>query len=583
MKLHRLAATCTTAALAITVLAPDAASAAPKPTIQLLALNDLHGNLDAVPGAAGQVVATDDAGQPVNVQAGGVARMATLMERAREGQDRSLTVAAGDMIGGSPLVSAAYHDEPTVDVLGELGLSVSSVGNHEFDEGRDELLRVVRGGCHPVDGCAVDGEDYAGTPFPYLAANVVDTATGEPILPPYWVKDYDGVKVGFIGLATRSVPSVVVQSGITGLEFRDEVATINKYAKELSRKGVKAIVTIIHEGGEKTAPEYDFDCDAQGPGLGLVGPIKAIAENASSAVDLIVTGHSHEAFVCTIPDPKGKPRLVTQAASFGRTFTDIRFQVNPDTGDVIRKSVTANNKVVALDTPEDPAIKSLVDTWRARSAEIADAPVGYITGDIPGRGSPAPEKPLGDLITDTQAEATGARIAFLNPGGMRADLVHKAGGDEGDGVVTYGESFQVQPFGNLLVTMDLTGAQVLQVLREQYSGENGEFPRLLQNSAALEYSVDESKEDGERVLAETVRIDGAALDPAAVYRVAANNFLADGGNGFHTFEQGVDRVNNGVDLDAFVAYMKAHTSAEKPLDPPKADRVTFVGQPPRLL
>ncbi|HEY1175983.1 MAG TPA: metallophosphoesterase, partial [Phytomonospora sp.] len=374
MKLPGIAAASTAAALVISVLAPVPAQAAPKPVIQLLALNDLHGNLDAVPGAAGQVVATDDAGQPVNVQAGGLARMTTLLKRAREGQSRSLTVAAGDMIGGSPLVSAAYHDEPTVDVLGEMGLAVSSVGNHEFDEGRDELQRMAEGGCHPVDGCAVDGEEYAGTPFPYLAANVVDTSSGEPILPPYWIKDYDGVRVGFIGLATRDVPSVVVQSGIKGLEFRDEVATIDKYARELSAKGVKAIVTLIHEGGEKTSPAYDADCDAQGPGTGVVGPIKAIAERASSAVDLIVTGHSHEAYVCSIPDPKGKPRLITQAASFGRTFTDIRFQINPDTGDVVRKSVTAANKVVALDTPEDPAVKSLVDTWHERSAEIADAP-----------------------------------------------------------------------------------------------------------------------------------------------------------------------------------------------------------------
>ncbi|GIG67024.1 bifunctional metallophosphatase/5'-nucleotidase [Phytomonospora endophytica] len=583
MKLPGITAASTAAALAFTVLAPVPAQAAPKPVIQLLALNDLHGNLDAVPGAAGQVVTTDDAGQPANVQAGGLARMATLLKRAREGQNRSLTVAAGDMIGGSPLVSAAYHDEPAVDVLGEMGLAVSSVGNHEFDEGRDELQRMVRGGCHPVDGCAVDGEEYAGTPFPYLAANVVDTASGEPILPPYWIKDYDGVEVGFIGLVTRDVPSVVVQSGIAGLEFRDEVATIDRYAKELSRKGVKAIVTLIHEGGEKTSPAYDFDCDAQGPGTGVVGPIKAIAERASSAVDLIVTGHSHEAYVCSIPDPKGKPRLITQAASFGRTFTDIRFQINPDTGDVVRKSVTAANRIVALDTPEDPAIKSLVDTWHARSAEIADAPVGYISGDIPGRGSKDPEKPLGDLISDTQAEATGAQIAFLNPGGMRADLVYEAGGREGDGVVTYGESFQVQPFGNILVTMDLTGAQVLQVLREQYSGANAEFPRLLQLSGSLEYSVDESRKDSERILAETVRIDGAALDPSAVYRVAANTFLADGGNDFPTFKEGTDRVNNGVDLDAFVSYLKAHSSAKKPFAPPKADRVTFLGQPQRLL
>ncbi|GHJ47393.1 5'-nucleotidase [Catellatospora sp. TT07R-123] len=561
---------------------PAAAAAPARPTVQLLAVNDFHGNLDAVPGAAGSVVEVDDTGHETLVPAGGIARMATLLKQARTGQGRSLTVGGGDMIGGSPLISAAYHDEPTVHALEALGLKVTTVGNHEFDEGRAELLRIAKGGCHPVDGCAEPGVRYPGAAYPILAANVVDTATGKPILAPYWVKKYQGFKVGFIGVVTHTVPSLVVQAGIQGLEFRDEVATINKYAKELGGKGVNAIVVLIHEGGLTSERAYDFDCDAAGPGTGLTGAIKTIAQQATAAVDLIVSAHSHEAYVCDIPDPKGHRRLVTQAASFGRTFTDIRFAINPATRDIARASVQAANHVVTLDTPEDPAVRQVVETWRARSAEKANQPVGYIAGNLPGRGATTLETPLGDVIADSQAEgsaAAGSQLAFLNPGGMRADLVYAATGSEGDGVVTYGEAFQVQPFDNILVTMDLTGQQLLAVLREQFSGDNTASPRLLQLSDGLRYTVDLARAGADRVLADTVRVAGAPLDPAAVYRVTANTFLAEGGNGFTTFRDGTNRVNGSVDLAAFVAYMQAHTAPANPLPVPAANRVTILPAP----
>ncbi|MCF6523692.1 bifunctional UDP-sugar hydrolase/5'-nucleotidase [Streptomyces sp. JJ36] len=571
-----------TAVLATTTAAPGSGpAAAPEPLrVQLLALSDLHGNLDPVSGAAGAVSVAGGSGRPVKVQAGGLPQMATLMDRARRGQEDSLTVGAGDLIGGSPLVSAAFHDEPTVEALETLGLDVTSVGHHEFDEGRAELRRMAHGGCHPEDGCAVPGERYDGADFPYLAANVTaQGGTGEPVLPPYWTTRLsNGERLGFIGLASRDTPSAVSAAGVRGLAFADEVQTIDRYARELDRQGVEAVVVLVHEGGARAGAAYDADCDAEGPGSALSGRIKRIAERATPKVDLIVSGHSHEPFVCEVTDPAGRQRTVTQAASFGRTFTEVRFAVDPESGDVVRSSVSARNRIVHTDTPEQPAVRRVVEKWRDRSAELADRPVGHIAGDLPGPGASGPETPLGDLIADARVAATrgqGARIALLDPGGMRADLTYTAQGKEGDGVVTYGEAFQVQPFGNRLVTMTLTGDQLLTALRQQVSGPNTAEPVFLQPSAGLRYTVDLSRKGPDRVRAGTVRVAGEPLRPARRYRVTVNSFLADGGDGFRVFRAGADRQTGTTDLAAFTHHLSEHSSPGRPLATPRADRVSF--------
>ncbi|AXK31756.1 bifunctional metallophosphatase/5'-nucleotidase [Streptomyces armeniacus] len=574
-----------TLSIVITVTATSASSsppatAAPRPLpVQLLALNDLHGNLDPVSGAAGALAKQNGDGQVSSVQAGGVPQLATLLDRAREGQSDSVTVGVGDMIGGSPLLSAAFHDEPTVDALETLGLDVSSVGNHEFDEGSGELLRMTDGGCHPKEGCADPDQPYDGADFPYLAANVTREGGKEPILPPYWIKRLpNGERVGFIGLTTQHTPSAVSAAGVRGLEFADERRTIDRYAEELDGKGVKAIVAMVHEGGTRAGKAYDADCDAAGPASALSGPIKQIGQRVSPKVDVILSGHSHEPYTCTVDDPAGNPRPVTQAASFGRAFTDLRFVLDPETRDVVRSSVTARNHLVPTATPRQQAVNEVVERWRARSAELSDEAVGHIEADLPGRGSKEPETPLGDLITDTQVEATngaGAQLAFLNTGGMRADLTYKAQGKEGDGVVTYGEAFQVQPFDNLLVTMTLTGDQLVQVLREQFSGENAAEPIFLQLSSALRYSADMSRQGAERLLEDTVRVNGKPVTATERYRVTVNSFLADGGNGFATFKKGTDRETGTTDLSAFTEYLRKHTSKDNPLAAPKAERITF--------
>lgn len=583
-RLSRLALVAGGGALGLTALLGGPGAAAPLPAdappvgglpVQLLALNDLHGNLEPVSGPAGAVTTRAADGELHNVQAGGLAQMATLLDQARSGHPNTLTVGVGDMIGGSPLLSAAFHDEPTVDALETLGLDVTSVGNHEFDEGPDELLRMANGGCHPKDGCADPAHPYDGADYPVLAANVTRDGAAQPILPPYWITRLpNGEQIGFIGLTTRDTPSAVSVAGTRGLTFADEKPVIDRYADELDKRGVKAIVALVHEGGQRTGAAYDAAC---GPdGAQLSGRIKQIAERVSPKVDLILSGHSHEPYVCTVQDPAGNPRTVTQAASFGRTFTDVRFAIDPATDDVVRDSVTARNHLVPANTPKQAAVAQVIDTWRARSAAMASRPVGYISADLPGRGSSALETPLGDLIADTQVEATapaGAQLAFLNPGGMRADLVHRAQSGEGDGVVTYGEAFQVQPFDNFLVTMTLSGDQLLQVLREQFTGLNADEPRLLQPSDGLRYSVDLSRGGADRLLAGTVRVNGAPVRSDAGYRVTVNTFLADGGNGFTTFTQGTDRVTGTTDLDAFTAYLKAHSSPQAPLAPPAAHRV----------
>ncbi|MFE9390644.1 bifunctional metallophosphatase/5'-nucleotidase [Streptomyces sp. NPDC006784] len=592
---RRLALAGASAAL---LLVPGLSAAAPAPAsgpgrttpVQLLALNDLHGNLDAVPGPAGAVQRRGPDGEPERVQAGGVPRLATLLDRARadaEGAD-SLTVAAGDMIGGSPLLSAAFHDEPTVEALETLGLDVSSVGNHEFDEGPEELQRMVEGGCHPKDGCAEPGRPYDGAGFRYLAANVLPrtasgnarpTARPRPVLPPYWIKRLpSGERIGFIGLTSKDTPSAVSASMTEDLVFEDEVATIDRYADELDRKGVRAVVALVHEGARPPGGTYDATCGENGADDRLDGRIQGIAEQASPKVDLFVTGHSHEPYMCSVEDPAGKPRLVTQSASFGRTFTDLRFDIDRGTGDMVRSSARATSHIVTTDTSGQPAMERVVEKWRSRSAELANEPVGYVSDDIPGRGSPDPETPLGDLLTDAQVAATreaGAELALLNWGGVRSDLVHRASGQEGDGVVTFGEAFQVQPFDNPLVTMTLSGRQLLDVLRQQFSGANAGYPQVLQISDALRFDVDMSREGADRLLAESVRVNGEPVDEERAYRVSVNDFLSQGGNGFSVLKDGTERTSVTRDLAAFTDYLKNHSTPEEPLGPPKADRITW--------
>ncbi|MFD8589955.1 bifunctional metallophosphatase/5'-nucleotidase [Streptomyces sp. NPDC059637] len=546
--------------------------------VQLLSFNDFHGNLEPPSGSSGRIG---------DVPAGGVAHLAASLRTAREGNPYSVTAAAGDMVGASPLVSGLFHDEPTIEAMNGLGLDVTGVGNHEFDEGATELERLQDGGCHPLDGCYEDDRKFEGADFPYLAANVTEDSTGKPLLDPTWVWKKDGVKIGFIGVTLEGTPGIVSAEGIKGLSFHDETETINKYARKLQKQGVKSIVALIHEGGNPPAgAAYDYDCDSPGPGDGISGPIVDIAENVTPQVDMLVTGHTHNPYVCTIPDPAGKPRTVTSAASYGRLYTDTTMTYDRATGDIVRTSVEPANHIVRRDQEKAEEVAgdmiSLVDRWTALAAPVAARPVGHIAEDIPGRGSTAYEKPLGDLIADAQlahaekADGGAVDLALMNPGGIRSDLVHATSGDEGDGVVTYGEAYTVQPFSNTVNVVDLTGEQLVTALRQQVSGANEKSVKILQVSEGLTYTLDMTRSGADRVVTDSIRLHGKAIDPSATYRVAMNSFLTGGGDGFTALGEGTNELVGGDDLAALIDYLTANSSAGAPLGAPAADRITVV-------
>ncbi|MGW6467036.1 bifunctional metallophosphatase/5'-nucleotidase [Streptomyces rubiginosohelvolus] len=550
--------------------------------VQLLSFNDLHGNLEPPAGSAGNVSETQPDGTVKAIPAGGVEYLATSLRTARKGNPYSVTAAGGDMVGASPLLSGLFHDEPTIEALNGLDLDVTAVGNHEFDEGATELARLQNGGCHPVEGCYEKGKKFKGADFPYLAANVTQEKTGKPLLKPYTVWKKNGVKIGFIGVTLEGTPDIVTANGVKGLKFHDEVETINKYARELDRKGVKSIVALIHEGGAPASTSYNYDCDSPGAGDGISGPIVDIAKGITPKVDALVTGHTHQAYVCTVPDPSGKPRMVTSASSFGKLYTDTTLTYDRRTNDIVRTSVKSANHIVTRDQPKAPDMTRLIDRWNKLAAPIANKPQGWISADINGRGSTAPEKPLGNVIADAQLEGLapadkgGAEVAFMNPGGIRADLVHKASGSEGDGVVTYGEAFTVQPFTNMMNVVDLTGAQLVTALQQQVSGPNEASPKILQVSKGLTYTLDLTKSGADRVVAGTIKLNGEAIDPARTYRVAMNEFLAGGGDGFPALGQGTNKLVGASDLDLFNAYLAAHSTATAPLAPPATDRITVI-------
>ncbi|MEV7244155.1 bifunctional metallophosphatase/5'-nucleotidase [Streptomyces sp. NPDC093248] len=544
--------------------------------VQLLSFNDLHGNLEPPSGSSGRVTELQADGTTKTIDAGGAEYLATHLRQARQGHPYSVTAAAGDMVGASPLLSGLFHDQPTIEALNKLKLDVTSVGNHEFDEGAKELARLQNGGCHPTDGCYGD-EKFQGADFPYLTANVLDDRTDRPLLKPYWVWKKKDVKIGFIGVTLEGTPDIVSADGVKGLKFKDETETINKYAKVLQRQGVQSIVALIHEGGFPASGAYNYDCDSAGAGSGISGPIVDIAKNVTPAVDALVTGHTHNAYVCTIPDPSGRPRMVTSASSFGRLYTDTTLTYDHRTGDIVRTAVKSANRVVSRDVPKAADMTGLIAKWNTLAAPIGNRPIGWIAGDINNTGT---ESPMGDLIADAQL-AHGKELdpktslALMNPGGVRAGLTYAAKGAEGDGVVTYAEGFTVQPFANTVNLQDFTGAQLVQVLKEQVSGPNAAAPKILQPSAGLTYTLDMTKSGADRVVTDSIRLNGAAIDPAATYRVATNSFLAGGGDGFPTLGQGTNDLVGSDDLAALAKYLTANSSATNPIAPPKADRVTI--------
>ena len=546
------------AATAAQAGAPRARMAASAPkgnvNVQLLSINDFHGNLEPPAGSSGRIG---------TINAGGVEYLATHVRALEATNPNTVVVSAGDLIGASPLLSALFHDEPSIEAMNLIGLDYNAVGNHEFDEGVAELIRMQEGGCHPVDGC-LDGDDFAGADFRFLAANVVWAKNGKTIFPAYKIRSFKGARVAFVGLVTETTPTIVTPSGVAGVRFLDEADAVNALVPELHKKGVQAVVVLIHEGGAQVAPAPYNGC------VGISGAIVDIVNRMDPEIDVVLSGHTHNAYNCVIND-----KLVTSGSSFGRLVTDVDLTISRATGEVV--SASANNLIVTRDVAKAADETSLIAKYNAIAAPLANRVIGSITADITRTNNAAGESPLGDVIADAQFEATKAPgfgdavVAFMNPGGIRADLTYaSSAAGEGDGKVTYGESFTVQPFGNSLVTMTVTGAQIERVLEEQLAGCTLAAARILQVSTGFSYTWSASGPVCDKVDPATIKINGVTVDPAASYRVTVNSFLADGGDSFPVLKLGTNRLGGAVDTDALEAYLVATS----PVAPGPQDRIS---------
>lgn len=514
--------------------------------VRLIAINDLHGYLEPSP------LHLPPESPPVDATAGGIVALAGIVEQLREGQPHSLLIAAGDLVGASPLSSALLRDEPTLTALNRLGLSASAVGNHEFDRGLAELQRLQAGGC-PATGCSSGEVPFAGARFPYLAANVVDIRTGEAAFPAVHIEQIEGVRIAFLGAVLRGAPEVILADNIAGLRFDDEVASLNAWVPKLRAQGVRAIVVLIHEGAVPEGAVETATC------LGLRGPIVEIAPRLDPEIDVIVSGHSHQAYACRLGG-----RWLTQAGSYGQQVTALDLTLDPRSGDIV--STQAANVLVDPAKPSrDPFYAELVHDAIARARVIASTPIArlavpQISRTLAGNG----ESPLGRLLADAQLEATaplGAQIACMNAGGIRQ---HVPATPAIERPLTYGDLYAAQPFGNRIQVLTLTGAQLVTLLEQQW--QKPAVEGLLSCSRGFSYHYDTAKPIGQRVRSASLTLNGQPVRADAIYRIAVNNFLANGGDSFPILKDAPRLGEAGSDLDALAGYLKAHEPAAPTTD-----------------
>jgi 5'-nucleotidase len=565
----------------------------PSTEVHLLAFNDLHGNLEA---------------GGLNIYgkfAGGAAYLAkAVKDRQAQYGTRQATILAGDNIGASPLANGLFFEEPITIASNLMNVDFGSVGNHEFDKGRAELLRIQNGGCHPVEGCTAapyalaNGKTtnvYPGADFRYLSANVIVDATGRTLFPAFATKEFRSnsgrrVKIGFIGEVLEATPTIVTPTGVAGLTFQDEAEAANRAVRRLADAGVKTSVLVIHEGGFQAGGAALNGCVGNLAGSAIAD----IASRLDPAIKVIVSAHTHAEYRCTITSG-GVTRLITSASSFGRVLSDITLTVDDKTGSLVDASAT--NVIVenATNTPgpgvtripdpsrEDPRVQAVVEQYVAAAAPLANRVIGRIQGDLTRTASPLGESALGDVIADAQLAATqpanlgGAQLAFMNPGGIRADLrvADISSGGEALGEVTYGEAFTVQPFGNSLVTKTMTGDMVRRLLEQQFIGCGGQTTnRILQVSNTFRYEQDPAAQTCAGRIGR-IWVAGVEVAPTDSFRVTMNSFLAAGGDGFTVFNEGTDALGGAQDIDALVAAFAASEPAGIPVPP--LDRIAAPG------
>lgn len=566
------------AAQVATVGAPSPAAPG-SVTLRIIAINDFHGHLE--PGD--NVIAVpdpDDAARTLPLASGGAAYLAARVRQLRAGTRHSIFVSAGDLVGASPLISGLFHDESTIAVMNAMGLELNAVGNHEFDRGADEMLRLGQGGCAANDSrfhmsCAAG--PFTGARFPLIAANVA-TRDGKPLLAPGIVREFDGVKFGFIGAVTRSTPGIVRAAGVRDLRFAPEAPALNAAAATLREQGAQVIVAIVHEGGDTDGGINDCSNPR--------GAIFDIERELDPTIAVVLSGHTHRAYNCRIGE-----RVVIQAASFGRLVAVVDLQVERN-GRVLAQHTQARNEPVpngsrrasaalAAHYPAlapDAAVAAIVDEYRERAAPLGSREVGRLAERFDRQATAGGDHALGRLIADAQLAATreqGAQIAFTNPGGIRTDLRPRRDG----GTVTYADLYSVQPFGNTLVTLTLTGAQLRDLLEAQWSARNPERARMLQPSRGFSYAWDAQRPLGQRIVADSLRLNGRAIGADARYRVTVNDFLAGGGDGFRVLRDAGDSHTSVLDIEALAAYLQRESAAQ-PLRPDRQARITRIGARP---
>ncbi|HEY7374417.1 MAG TPA: 5'-nucleotidase C-terminal domain-containing protein [Polyangia bacterium] len=527
--------------------------------VKLLGFNDFHGQLDA-----GKKVGTRNVGS--------ASVLVSYLRAAQAGiEDQTFIVHAGDEVGASPPDSALLQDEPSIQVLNLLANSsctytdklnpacnlVGTLGNHEFDEGRVELLRLLNGGNFATGPFLED--PYRGARFPYVSANVIDQITGQPLIQPLVVKQTHGIPVAFIGAVLKGTPTIVTPTGVAGLNFLDEADAINSYVPVLKAMGVHTIVVTIHQGGFQTSyngPTNPTATLSSGP------EILDIVNRLDDEIDVVISGHTHAFTNALLPNAHGKPILVTQAFSFSTAYDDVDLLIDPVSKDVVSKTASIVTTFADAGPGLTPAAdaQAITDAAFARVAPLVTQVFGFASTPFTRTENAAGETTLGDLIADAQLEATGAQLTFMNAGGVRADL------DAGD--ITYNDLFTIQPFGNTMVTMNLTGGQIYQVLEQQFPGAFGQTTQRIMKTSGFHYTWDSTKPAGSKIV--EVDIAGVPIDLNATYRISCNNFMATGGDGFATFISGTDQVGGPIDLDVLIQYVKEHT----PFTAGALDRVT---------
>ena len=607
--------------------------------VHVLGFNDFHGHLE-----------TTTPGSLYGTPAGGAVYLSGAL-RAKQATygARVATVHAGDSIGATPLVSGGFLDEPAVLSLRRMNVDFAAVGNHEFDKGKAELQRQQNGGCSPTAGCqygsgftsypdgspvypGASGASAAGMkPFKFLSDNVIDNGSGQPLFP-WSIADHTltfptstglgSVKVGFIGETLEATPTIVTPSGVAGLTFQDEADAANALVPQFQAAGVNSLVLVVHQGGfQNPAPSAVNGCAGAllNPANGQPYDILEIARRLDPAIKVIVSGHTHAEYNCVIErdgiadSNPADDLLITSASSFGRAISDISLTIDDVTGQLVAAAAVNSRvaRVAPIDDDSNAATfdeASIVSRYASSIAPIANQVVGEITGVISNTGASLPgtggagqiaaiagEKPAGDLIADAQLAATTAApnsavIALMNSGGVRADFTfaQQPAVLEGDGKVTFGEAFTVQPFGNSLVTLTLTGSLLKDVLEQQFQGCFGQTTtRILQPSFNFSYQVladpngsgtIDAADCGFRI--HNITINGTPVDPGTSYRVTVNNFLSTGGDGFAKLLLGSNLVGGAQDIDALVDYLRPSLGAGTDFTPPATTRIKLYSGPP---